>query len=181
MLKKVTLVTLLILAACKVEDSKDEAPPALEPQAPAEAINLVKNPSLEELDGRGAPSAWYVPANFVVKSDGAMDGKTAVQGTPEANFSQGVAVRPNASYSFSFFARSDEPAQKTRLQLIWLDKEGKRTPHIDVKDVSGEWRQLETRATAPPSAATAVIYLHPHTSGPIWYDNVWFGEGTPGD
>ena len=83
-----------------------------------EEINLLVNPSFEELDADGIPLGWYTDAynkregvsSFCVTEDG-QSGQHAVLienfDLNDARFAQTVAVRPNAMYRLSGWIKAD--------------------------------------------------------------------------
>jgi alpha-N-arabinofuranosidase len=86
----------------------------------------------------------------------------------------GMAVRPNWTYTGSFYARTDATGLPIKISLV-NDNTGEAAAIATVAGVSGEWKQYKyTLKTGPNVAASANNHLQLTTTRPatIWFDLV---------
>lgn len=143
------------------------------------STNLLANPGFEQLE-RGQPTGWwpYGVPQILRDQAKAHGGEVAIVATRDAGFSQGVPVSGGRLYTVGHFTRSDEAGQFARLQVNWLDAEGKMIDSsIDVVPVTSEWRHHSMRISAPSGSATAVLYASVHERSRVVFDDIWFGSG----
>lgn len=86
----------------------------------------------------------------------------------------GMAVRPNWTYTGSFYAKADAAGAPVKIALV-NDKTGAVAAEATVTDISGEWKRyeytLKTTASVPPSANNH-LQLTTTRPGTIWFDLV---------
>jgi hypothetical protein len=153
------------------------------PGGPAGATapaNLLRNGGFEALDALGHPLGWHVNGRprIVSQESAAYHGRSAAVVTVGATFMQPVPVQGGRLYTVGHFARADRADQLARLQINWLDPQG-RAVGVSLEPVPAGrrwgWRQMS--ANAPAQAVTAVIFVSGHEDGEVWIDDAWFGPG----
>lgn len=178
-----------MLGACNLQDESatntDETSTA--PQViseairsqPAPPVNLLQNASFEVFDVNLQPKHWVAPEKPLIVTDprSARTGKVAVGGTPSSYFTTVVEVAGGQRYTLGHYTRS-EKLGAARLQINWIGSDGSQQPSIDVVSTTPRWRWNKLSVTAPANATRAIIYLTPHEESEVWFDDVWFAQGT---
>lgn len=91
----------------------------------------------------------------------AVDGAVVVSG--EKPFTQAVAVAPGNRYLLEVEGRCTLDAADYRAQVNWLDRDGAfLDTSISVFACTADYEQHRAAVTAPPGAATAVVYASGH-------------------
>ena len=155
MIKRILLFLvgiMLLMSACPIAE---------------EEINLLVNPSFEELDADGLPLGWYTDAynkregvsSFCVTEDG-QSGQHAVLienfDLNDARFAQTVAVRPNAMYRLSGWIKADgilDSGHGANLSI-----EGVYVFSDSVYDTAGEWTYIETYGMTDDDQTEVTIF-----------------------
>lgn len=138
---------------------------------------LLQNPGFEE--GEGTPTYWngFGTPTYEVGGTKAYQGRGAVIATNTSGYQQPVRVRAGQAYLLGYVVRSEQPGAAARMQINWLDADGKIVvPKIEVVPVGPEWAQQTMWAEAPPGAATALVYITAHNDVPCWFDDFSFKE-----
>lgn len=168
--------------------SKGERDPAALLSSPA---NLVPNPSFEERD-TGLPKFWQVDRRQGVVAQvvpGGKFGELAAQ-LQVASALQGqwvgwrlpVPVKPNRTYFYSGFIKTENTPTPVRLHGHWHDAQhrlSQQAPffstHPPVAAGQG-WTQTFAFVESPGDAAFAELHLTTNAPGTFWHDGVFFGE-----
>jgi hypothetical protein len=182
-LTELLLIGLTVLGLLSCRRGNDQAERTARQASTGTVINLLVNPSFEQIDAKGSPIGWMDGAHPTVSADPrrAHSGQVAAHGSTANGatdyFSQIVKIQGGAEYWLGHYTRSDRPDQWTRLQVNFGNDHGDT---LDVKIVvvptTSEWKWNEMAVTAPPNATTATVYLQPHGNGDVWFDDVWFGS-----
>lgn len=143
------------------------------------SVNALSNPGFEDL-AEGKPTAWGIAGNPVVDILGlyAADGKTALQSKGVRDvFYQTVAVKPDSVYLVECYARATAPDQQGRLQINWLDAEGKLLKEqVEIFKATQRWERYGRIVIPPPKSAVAAFYAGALDPGAVWFDNLFLGE-----
>jgi hypothetical protein len=141
------------------------------------AVELIENGGFEEVEG-STPSVWQPVGSPTLDTSGSRShsGQAAVQASRESGYTQTVTIAPGQIYTLSHFSRSDEADSSVRLQINWLDQQGKS---VDVSnqvfDAGEDWVQHELTSTAPQGSQTARIRVTAQ-AGTAWIDDYSFVE-----
>jgi hypothetical protein len=145
----------------------------------ADATNLLSNTGFEQLDATGRPADWAVYGEPVVDTSGlvAHSGRNAVRADASSGFTMSRPAQSGSLYTVGHWTRADQDGQFARLQVNWLDAQGKMVDtSIEVVPASGEWTFREFSMTAPDGIARAVVYVSVHEDGKVWFDDILFAE-----
>ena len=151
--------------------------------------NLIRNPSFEEADSRGAPAAWQVSGNArrveqTLRRDRGRDGEHCAQlvcsrftgGTPDAHAmvcQMGVPVRQGKSYRLVLWARAEE-IKGDVVEVALSDTANWSNCGLQESFApTPQWRRYEFvfRATRTCSASTRLQIWFAST-GTLWLDDV---------
>jgi hypothetical protein len=138
--------------------------------------NLLRNSGFDELRDNW-PLAWdHFGKPIVTTPDsGAPSGKFAAEVTDTDGLDQAVRVNPNETYELQLQARADIPKKLFRLQINWLDHNGKIcSVFIRVCEATANWRSYAARMTAPACAELALVYASGHAGNWVWLDSFSF-------
>lgn len=143
------------------------------------SINALSNPGFEET-AEGKPAAWGIVGNPLLDMLGlyAADGKTALQSSGVRDvFYQTVNVKPNRVYLVECYARATATDQQGRLQVNWLDAEGRLLKEqVEIIKVATRWERYGRTIIPPPQSARATLYVGALDPGAVWFDNLFLGE-----
>lgn len=138
--------------------------------------NLLENADFEALEA-GLPVSWNQRGAPVVAAPpgGAAAGATAVHVSEADGFQQFVKVVPREIYELQIHARSDERGKSFRLQINWIDHEGKTYDvYIRGFDAKATWQLYAGRVTAPQRAERAEVFASGHGGDWVWLDSFVF-------
>jgi hypothetical protein len=149
------------------------------------APNLLRNSGFDELRDNW-PLAWdHFGKPIVTTPDtGAPSGKFAADVTDTDGLNQAVPVTPNETYELQLQARADIPKKLFRLQINWLDRNGKMcSVFIRVYKATINWQSYAARMTAPACAEVAQVFASGHAGNWVWLDSFVFRKvgGEPGN
>lgn len=118
---------------------------------------LLKNPEFASIEGWVlAPGAEYDFASGVITTNVA------------ASATQAVQVTPGQRYLNVVVARCAKETTLGRIQINWLDTQGKFvTADIKTFDCAPVWTEQTMEVTTPPAAVVAIVYLTGHTEIPL--------------
>ncbi len=103
-------------------------------------------------------------------------GKGAAQ---MGNYFGGAKVTGGKSYLLQAYARGVRDGQGSRIQINWMNAEGKLVKHdLAGTKLTTDWQKIEVSAKAPPTAVSAHLIVGTDSGGE-WVDEVWFGEVPP--
>lgn len=144
-----------------------------------EGINALSNPGFEET-AEGKPVAWEIAGNPLLDMLGlyAADGKGALQSSGVRDvFYQTLEVKPDRVYVVECFARGTATDQQGRLQVNWLDAEGRLLKEqVEIIKVTARWERYGRTVIPPPQSARATLYVGALDPGVVWFDNLFWGE-----
>ena len=84
---------------------------------------------------------------------------------------------PGSLYTLGHWTRADQDGQFARLQVNWLDEQGKIVDtSIEVVPETEVWTFREFSLTAPDGTARATVYVSVHDNSKVWFDDVRFIE-----
>ena len=138
----------------------------------AAPVELLKNSGFEA-DDKGVPAGWHAYGEPTIDRSGGQSrsGSGAVKVAAGSGYFQLVPVTSNRIYTLGHHARTDQPESAVRLQINWLDDQGKIIDvSIHVVNAGAEWKRNEFRVMAPPRAKTAAIYVNTQ-AGSAWFDD----------
>lgn len=141
----------------------------------ARGRELLVNGDCEEVNG-ALPRGWTVAVGQPRYDQSGLEsrqGGAAIRGTLQDTMYATAPVRPNVQYLLAHATKSaDDSYGLARLQINWQDNEGKPVGvSLEVVPVSPRGYHLHSMlATAPPGAATAVIYAQAQ-QGAVWFDD----------
>ena len=128
----------------------------------------------------GHPIEWQIAGNLQVDITGknSASGAVAVKSNGAGDvIYQFVAVKPGESYRATSQARGDKNDQTGKLQINWLDAQGRLLKEeIELIRADTKWKQFVRICVAPTEASTAVIYLDSLDRDSIWFDDISFGH-----
>ncbi len=154
------------------------------------SVNLVKNPSFEELDGNGWPKFWsHRPATFKSATDNMFEGERSVMYFNKTKgqyqfVTQRVPVEPGKTYEFAIYAKQVNlpEAKNTRAPAPDLFMEfwdngnylgGEYT--TSKQSLNTDWMKLVGRTTIPQGASRVSVGFRAIPNGTnvteIWFDN----------
>jgi hypothetical protein len=145
----------------------------------AEGTNLLSNAGFEELDATGRPAGWAVYGEPIVDTSGlvARSGQNAVRADSSSGFTMSRPTAPGSLYTLGHWTRADQDGQFARLQVNWLDEQGKIVDtSIEVVPETEVWTFREFSMTAPDGTARATVYVSVHDNSKVWFDDVRFIE-----
>lgn len=146
--------------------------------APAAGVELLENPGFEQTQD-GTPLYWvaFGTPRYDTSGTQAHEGRAAVLAGTSSGYYQTVSVRSGQAYLLSYFVRTDQPGAHARLQINWLDSNGKMlAPTIEVVPVRSEWMQHTLWVRAPAGAVFGNVYVSTHEDAPCWFDDFSFKE-----
>jgi BppA domain 1 len=159
--------------------------------AAEEPVNLLKNPSLEELNAKGKLANWGM-RKLAVTTTTKDEFRTGKQGVtmvhPESEYSsisQSVPVKPNTVYTATAWIKGKDIVPKAKkgcaMARLYI---GKPKPGGTLKSTPSmkgtfDWKQVTvTFETGDYDRISFLVYLHKST-GTLWVDDVSLVEGTP--
>jgi hypothetical protein len=140
--------------------------------------NLLNDAGFDELEGN-FPTAWNRRGVPVVATPpgGAASGEIAVQASETDGFQQFVKIVPREIYELQVQARADARGRAFRLQVNWIDGQGKICDvFIRVIDATPSWHPYTARLTAPERAERAEVYVSGHGTDWVWLDSFAFRD-----
>jgi len=151
-----------------------------EPRAQPTVVhpNLLDNAGFDDLQA-GVPIVWNRRGVPVVARPpgGAASGAIAVQVSEADGFQQFIKVVPHEIYELQIQARSDEKGKAFRLQINWIDREGRICDvFIRLFDAKPWWHPYAARITAPKRAERAQVYASGHGADWVWLDAFVFRD-----
>lgn len=141
---------------------------------------LLQNPGFEEIEGL-QPSNWSHSGRPVIDASGqqSYSGLVAVGVVDDNPLYQSVPVKPGVHYVLNYRARAVEQKQRVRIQVDFVDAEGKLlSTDLVILEVASTWKHYEMTLTVPEKARLAMIYASPHDRGSAWFDDFSFKEIT---
>jgi len=139
----------------------------------AKGGELLPNGGFEELDN-SRPAGWrpFGSPRLDSSSRESRSGETAILGTADDGYTIEVPVEPDRRYLLSHATRSAGGSGMASLRISWLDGERRRVGlSEEVVPVGPQGYRLHSLlATAPPGAASAVVYAWVR-QGTIWFDD----------
>lgn len=142
--------------------------------------NLLANASFESIDDSGSPTDWMPAATAEAGDQFGRNGTVGVRVTADSGLTQTVAACGGCRYALVQHIRSPREGEPARLQINWLDASGQLL-RVDLEVVLAreEWSRHQLRAPAPAHAVQATIHASVHGTGPVFFDDMWFGREEP--
>jgi hypothetical protein len=140
--------------------------------------NLLNNAGFDELGGN-LPTGWDRHGLPVVATPpgGAQSGEMAVHASETDGFLQFVKIMPSEIYELQLQAMAETSETAFRLQVVWLDGEGKTCDvFIRVLNAPGAWQPYTARLTAPDRAEGAQVYVNGQGANRVWLDSFVFRD-----
>lgn len=164
-------------------------------------VNLLSNPSFENLNDRGLPVAFSASKKLTldeihsIDKNGAIDGSVAAVLTNKdpklslANYLGYIQwglqnkinkLAPGTEMEFSVYVKTDSPSTKFFAYIEGIDNNGKsflkKIPTVTLKQ-SNQWKQLRIEFKAPEAGVKNAYACFLITStGKVWYDSAYLGS-----
>lgn len=153
----------------------------------AEEMNLLNNPSFEEVDEKGLPIGWSMnKRTYSIVGDQARTGKKCLKyiNTDPDHYdfcSQRLHFTPGDIYLFSCWIKTENIVGKdtgATICIQWADQEGKYISGSFPTGIVGtrnEWTLIQGRTAPIPEKANAVtlsLYVRREMTGIAWFDDI---------
>lgn len=141
----------------------------------AQGVNLLSNPSFEDMGAQTGPEGWIVfgAPSIEVSKQQSRTGAVAVEVSQDDGLYQPVVVERDALLTFSAYIRADDAEQVAWLQIWWRDESGNLVGgEIVPVPTSTTWERREMSVTVPSNIAHALAYARAAPGSRVWFDDM---------